>query len=221
MSNRGKVTKAQAAPAAKHEVCGKGSAQLGLCLAITIFVSTVPCAVAIAVQTSADHSGAPDANLESPAIGRVATCVHRAEFRQPSAEDQWGGGKTAAGSKDATAEWRRGDPRAVQGTNALARPLGGRNDNTLERGAVEASPLEEGGWRLRVVASERRGPYGPPRSEGWLKRRRDADRTGRVGRLCSKGVSKSRIAIWGRVGIITLISMRPTDALCTEPIRSH
>ena len=61
VARRGKVTKAQAAPAAKHEVCGKGSAQLGLCLAITIFVSTVPCAVAIAVQTSADHSGAPDA----------------------------------------------------------------------------------------------------------------------------------------------------------------
>jgi hypothetical protein len=61
MSNRGKVTKAQAAPAAKHEVCGKGSAKLGLCLAITIFVSTVPCAVPIVVQTRVDHSGAPDA----------------------------------------------------------------------------------------------------------------------------------------------------------------
>ena len=65
MSNRAKVTKAHAAPAAKHEVCGKGSAQLGLCLAITIFVSTVPCAVAIAVQTSADHSGAPDAKTQT------------------------------------------------------------------------------------------------------------------------------------------------------------
>ncbi len=61
MSNKVELTKAQAAPAAKHEVCGKGFAQLGLCLAITIFVSAGPCAVAIAVQTSADHSGAPDA----------------------------------------------------------------------------------------------------------------------------------------------------------------
>ena len=33
------------------------------------------------------------------------------------------------------------------------------------------------------------GHMAPPRLDGWLKRRRDADSTRRVGRLCSKGVA--------------------------------
>ena len=173
MSNKVGVTVAQAAPAAQDEVCERKDVEqrrreskvckaFWMCLASTIFASAKPCAVAIAVQTSADYSELPAANLENPAIGGVATYVHGAELRQPSVEGEWGSGKTGAGSEDATAEWRRGDPRALQGTKALARPLGGRNDNTLERRAVKTSPVGKGGWRLRVVASERRRSYGPP-----------------------------------------------------------
>ena len=200
MSNRGRVPKAQAAPAAKHEVCERKDVeqrrrQSKVCkafwtwAAVAIFGSAVPRAVAITVQTSADHSGAPDADLENLAIGRMATCVHRAEFQQPSADGQCGGGKMAAGSNDAAAEWRQGDPRVVQGANALARPLASRNGDTLERGVVEASPDGKRGWWLRVVASNCKGPYGPPRGEGLLKRRRYADRTRRRGRLRAKRVA--------------------------------
>ena len=99
MSSRVEVTVAQAALAAQDEACERKDVEqrrreskvckaFCMCLAITIFASAKPCAVAIAVQTSADYSGSPAANLENPAIGRVATYVPRAELRQPSAEGE-------------------------------------------------------------------------------------------------------------------------------------
>ena len=75
MSNKVEVTVAQAAPAAQDEVCERKDVEqrrreskvckaFWMCLASTIFASAEPRAVAIAVQTSADYSGLPAADLE-------------------------------------------------------------------------------------------------------------------------------------------------------------
>ena len=137
MSEAGKLTVAQAAPAAQDEACeGKDVERrrresrvrkaFWMCTAVAIFGS-LPCAISLTVPETADGCWPRVTNFEDPSIDRVATDCHREGFRLPNAEGQWDGGETATGSEDATAErWRR-DSTAVQGTDALARTVGVRD----------------------------------------------------------------------------------------------
>ena len=161
MSNKGKVTKAQAAPAAKHEVCGRVLHSSGCVLRSRS--SCRPCPVRLRsrsrrVPTIAGHpmrtSKARPSVVWRPASivqsfdsrvlkanGEVARRLLDQKMRPPS-----GGGVTRGLYRERMRLHGHLEAAMVTRLNAeLSRRL----------------LWEEGGWRLRVVASERRGHMAP------------------------------------------------------------